>query len=122
MTDFDQDRVRLDKLEADVEHIKNIQRFTLASDVGSQDHIAKVFNAREGSVRLYLALLEKPQNQDNLMKSLKMSRSNVSKICTHLYDAGFIKRLRLDGGHFEYTLSEMEHLLKISKIAKKIAK
>lgn len=112
--------LRLDKLEADVEHIKKIQRFMLASNLASKEHIIDVFKARAGSAQLYLALAEKPQTQTGLMTILGMKQANISKICTHLCDSGFLNRFRTDDNHFEYTWSELEQLLGISKIAKKI--
>ncbi len=114
---------RLTKIEGDIEHLKDIQRFAVAANPMGRDYVAQVFKEREGSARLYLAIGgDDPQTQDALMDAVGMGHTNVSDLCRYLEQVGFVRRVpsQVPGSRYQYTWGELERVLGISKVARKI--
>ena len=116
------DRSRIDNMEADIREIKQIQQFIVSALPERRERIEEVFEEKAGAARLFLALYKQPQTQKELTVSLKMSQANVSKIATHLDDAGLIVPLKESNGSSKYYWSNLAQRLKAAEIAKKFIK
>lgn len=112
---------RLTKIEGDVEHQKDLYGFSIASSERTYQFVAEAFNGRPGAARLYLALSDKPQTQDDLIAQLGLGRTTVSDLCNYLVKLAFIRRLpkRNPDGKYQYTWGVLEDLLGVSRIARK---
>jgi Predicted transcriptional regulator len=104
-----------------VDNLERMVRFQIASNPGSKAAITETLKARAGAADFYLALAEGPLTQDELAKHLDLDRSGVSRIATHLFDAGIVNKVRNAKGAGAYVWSDLEQLLGVSKLAKKLA-
>jgi len=116
------DSSRMDNMEADIRQIKQIQQFIVSALPERKDRIKEVFKEKAGASELFLALYKHPQTQKELMESLKMSQGNVSKISTHLDDAGLIVPIKQADGSNKYYWSDLAQRLKAAEIAKQFIK
>ena len=108
-------------------HVDNIERMTwfqLASSPTRITYVTEEFQSKKHSANVYLALANGPKSQDQLMKSTRMSRANISKILTHLEGLHFIDSIRNPDARKQllFKWTEAEKILKLSKIAQSIVK
>ncbi|HXI84882.1 MAG TPA: hypothetical protein VNL17_12420 [Verrucomicrobiae bacterium] len=118
MSDTDQN---IAYIRTHVDNIERMQWFQLASSPTKDAYVKEEFAAKKHSAGVYLALGDGPRSQDELMKSTKMSRANISKILTHLEGLHWIDSIRTDR-KLLFKWTDAENILKLSKIAKPLAK
>ena len=106
-------RTRLDNLE-------KMTRLSIAANPNSQVHIESVFRGRAGSADLYMALENGPKTQEDLTGILGKSQPTVSRILTHLYEAGLIDRLP-ESCRVLWMWHDMERTLGVSRVARRLA-
>jgi Predicted transcriptional regulator len=116
-TEYSQDniaaiRTRLDNLE-------KMTRLSIAANPNSQVHIESVFRGRAGAADLYMALENGPKTQEELTGILGKSQPTVSRIVTHLHEAGLIDR-RPESGRVLWMWHEMERTLGVSRVARRL--
>jgi DNA-binding transcriptional ArsR family regulator len=117
-TEYSQDniaaiRTRLDNLE-------KMTRLSIASNPNSELYIENILRRRAGSADVYLILEDGPRTQDDLTHLSGKSQPTVSRILSHLYESGLIDRLP-ESGRVLWTWHDMERVLGISRVAKRLA-
>jgi len=117
-------QVNLAAIRTRIDRLERMVRFGISADPNSKLAVEAHLRAREGAAEAYLAFANGPLTQDSLMRRLKMSRANVSRICKHLYQADLIEKTPDPDtkGGFLYFWSDLEKLLGVSKLARKIAR
>ena len=122
MAETEASQKNLAALRTDVEQIRTMQRFQIAANSSYKEFVQNHLNDMKGAAEVYLALAAGPQNLEGLMKVLGKSKPQVSKICTHLHEQGFIARVpdpaKRSGLLFVWT--DLETLLGVSSIAKRL--
>jgi predicted transcriptional regulator len=106
-----------------VANIEQMVRFGLACNPQAIGFAKSHFKAKKNSAQIYLAL-DEPKNQDELCEITKQSVANVSKICTHLEEQGFISRAKNPKNKKQWLFlrNDVERTLGLSKIARECLK
>ncbi len=105
-----------------VDNIEQMTRFAIASNPNCRQFVEDYLSKKKGAPEIYLALADEPKNLDDLMGITEQSRSNVSKICTHLFQQGLIGQVAdpENARSFKYYWTDLEKMLRVSEIAKKL--
>lgn len=113
----------ISELGTRVKNIEQMVRFQLASNPRTREFAIQHFKAKKNSAEVYLAL-DEPKHQEQLCASTKQSVANVSKICTHLEEQGFISRIRNPANKKQWLFmrNDVERTLGLSKIARECLK
>lgn len=124
MPETEHSQLNLAAIRTRIDNVERLVRFGITADPNSKLAVEAHLRARDGAAKLYLLLAEGPQSQDQLMKRMKMSQASVSRICKHLYHADMISKIRDPNkrGGFLYHCSDLEKVLGVSKIARKIVR
>jgi hypothetical protein len=124
MAETEESQQNLGAIRTDIEQIRSMQRFAVASTPASRKFVEEHLEDMAGSAEVYLALQNGPLNLDGIMVVVKKSKGQVSKICTHLDNQGLIAKVpdpfNKKGRLFVWT--DLENILKVSTIARKLAK
>jgi DNA-binding MarR family transcriptional regulator len=109
-------------IRSHLERIEQFERFNAAANPASRSAVEAQLRERDGAAAVYLALSDGPKSQDELIAITKLSQSTVSRICKHLLDFGLILTTRSpkQSRVSLYAQTELERLLGVSKIAKRI--
>src|SRR6202030_2402582 len=107
------------ELTTRVANIEHMVRFSLASSAEAKQFAKNHFEEKKKAAQLYLAL-EEPKSQEQLRSVLKLSAAQVSKLCTHLEERGFISHARCltNKKEFIFHWNDVERSLHLSKIAR----
>lgn len=110
-------------IRAHLERIEQLGRFNAAANPASRAAVESQLRERDGAATVYLALSEGPKSQDELVAVTNLSQSTVSRICKHLLDYGLVLTIRSpkQARLALYAQTDLERLLGVSKIARKIA-
>jgi len=106
------------ELTTRVANIEHMVRFSLASSSEARQFAKNWFKEKKNSPQLYLALKE-PKSQQQLSSILHLSVPQVSKLCTHLEERGFISHQRNPANRKEliFHWNDVERSLRLSRIA-----
>jgi hypothetical protein len=121
MPESDHSQENIAYIRTHVDNLERMVRFQIASNPASRLAIREHLKAREGAAQFYCALSEGPRTQQELAAVLKISQPTVSRIAGHLFDANLI--IKIPGakpGMSAYAMSDLEQLLGVSKIARKL--
>ena len=118
MPETPQTQQEVSELTTRVANIEHMVRFSLASSGEARRFAIDHFNSKKNSARLYLTL-EEPKSQQQLRSLLRLSAAQVSKLCTHLEEQGFISHERSPTNRKElvFRWNDVERSLRLSKIA-----
>jgi predicted transcriptional regulator len=107
-----------------VDNVEQLSKFAIASNPNCKKFIEDYLKEKKGAPKIYMALSEGPKNLDELMKLTNQSRPNVSKICKHLAQQGIIIQVTdpNNSKSFKYCWGDLETMLGVSSIAKKLIK
>lgn len=119
MPETTQTQQEVSELTTRVANIEHMVRFSLASSKEAKQFAFDHFNSKKNSAKLYLAL-EQPKSQGQLQAILGLSAAQVSKLCTHLEEQGFISHERDPANRkkFVFRWNDVERSLHLSKIAR----
>lgn len=121
MPETEDSQENLAYIRTHVDNLERMVRFQIASNPNSKAAVSDTLKARSGAAEVYLALANGPLNQDQLAKIVGIDRSNISRIASHLFDAGIINKVPGPKGSRAYSWSDLEQTVGVSKLAKKIA-
>ena len=123
MAETPQTQQEVSELTTRVANIEHMVRFSLASSSEAKRFAISHFNEKKHSAQLYLAL-DEPKSQTQLQSLLGLSPAQVSKLCTHLEERGFISHERGTTNRKEliFHWNDVERSLHLSKIARTCAK
>ncbi len=124
MPETEHSQANLAAIRTRIDNLERMVRFGITADPNSKHAVDSHLRAREGAVDVYLALAHGPKSQEDLRKATGMSQANISKICKHLFQGDLISKMpdpKKRGG-FLYFWSDLERVIGVSKIAKKIAR
>jgi len=121
MPETPQTQQEISELTTRVANIEHMVRFSLASSREARDFAKDRFREKKKSAQLYLALKE-PKSQHQLRAILRLSVAQVSKLCTHLEERGFISHDKSPTNRKEliFRWNDVERSLHLSKIAQDI--
>ena len=107
------------ELTTRVANIEHMVRFNLASSREARQFAREHFEEKKHSPELYLAL-EEPKSQAELQAILNLSAAQVSKLCTHLEERGFISHDRSTTNRKEllFRWNDVERSVHLSRIAR----
>ncbi len=107
-----------------VDQVEQLTRFSIASNPNCVQFIEDHLSQKKGAAEVYLHLGENPMSLDEIMRATKQSKANVSKICTHLATQGIIAKVPDPGNprSFKYCWTDLERMLGVSRIAKRVSK
>jgi DNA-binding MarR family transcriptional regulator len=119
MPESTQTQKEVSELTTRVANIEHMVRFSLASNSEAKQFAKSHFKEKKKSAQLYLAL-EEPKSQVQLQSILGLSAAQVSKLCTHLEEQGFISHERSSTNRKEliFHWNDVERSLRLSKIAR----
>lgn len=124
MAETDESQQNLGAIRTDIEQIRSMQRFAVASTPSSRKFVEEHLDDMVGSAVVYLALQNGALNLDGIVAIVKKSRAQVSKICSHLDNQGLIAKIpdpsNKKGRLFIWT--DLENILGVSAIARKLVK
>ncbi len=100
-----------------VDGLERMVRFQMRSDPNVREEAKRLLEARTGAPELYLALGSGPMTQAELVALKFGTQPTVSKVLSHLEDAGFVTRGRR-GKDTVFLQSDFEQVVKLSKIAR----
>jgi predicted transcriptional regulator len=105
-----------------VDNIEQLSRFAIASNPKCKEFVENYLKEKKGAPQIYLALSDGPRNLDELKKITRQSRANISKICKHLFQQGLIIHINdpSNARSFKYSWGDLERMLGVSSIAKKL--
>jgi predicted transcriptional regulator len=124
MPETEHSQANLAAIRTRIDNLERMVRFGITADPNSKHAVEAHLRAREGAVELYLALSDGPKSQDQLRASTRLSQATISKICKHLFQGDLISKMPdpKKRGSFLYFWSDLERVIGVSKIAKKIAR
>ncbi|MGQ0553236.1 MAG: MarR family transcriptional regulator [Planctomycetota bacterium] len=120
MPESEDSQENLSYIRTHVDNLERMVRFQIASNPNSRSAVSDTLKARAGAADVYLALANGPLNQEQLASIVGLDRSNISRIATHLFDAGIINKVPGPKGSRAYSWSDLEQTVGVSKLAKKI--
>jgi hypothetical protein len=124
MAETGESQQNLGAIRTDIEQIRSMQRFAVASTPASRKFVEEHLDDMAGSAAVYLALQNGALNLDGIVAIVKKSRAQVSKICSHLDNQGLIAKIpdpsNRKGRLFIWT--DLENILGVSAIARKLVK
>jgi hypothetical protein len=124
MAETEESQRDLGAIRTDIEQIRSMQRFTVASTPSSRKFVEEHLDDMAGSAEVYLALQNGSLNLDGIMAVVKKSKGQVSKICSHLDNQGLVAKVpdpsNKKGRLFVWT--DLEKTLGVSSIARRLVK
>ena len=107
-----------------VDRVEQLTRFAIASNPGCSKFVEDYLQQRRGAAEVYLRLGQRPMSLEEIMKATRQSKSNVSKICTHLANHGMIAKVPdpENTRSFKYCWTDLEAMLGVSRIAKRVSR
>ena len=124
MAETEESQQNLGAIRTDIEQIRAMQRFAAAATPSFRKFVEEHLEDMKGSAEVYLSLEGDPLNLDAIMAVVKKSKPQVSKICSHLEVLGLIAKIsdpvNKKGKRFIWT--DLENVLKVSSIARRITK
>lgn len=106
-----------------VERLEQLVRFEIRANKRSTDAVVEQLTGRTGLAEAYLALEgDRPRTQDELAGALGKSQPTISRILRELYDASLVIKVPSPANRqvMAYTWSDLESLLGVSKLARRI--
>lgn len=124
MTETEHTQENIAYIRTHVDRVEQLTRFAIAANPKAAEFIKSYLKERKGAAQVYLSLEAKPLSLDELMRATKQSKPNVSRICTHLANHGIIEQGRDPANvrSFKYRWTDLENMLGVSKIARRIVK
>jgi DNA-binding HxlR family transcriptional regulator len=119
MSEGRQSQSELSELTTRVANVEEMVRFGLSASREARTHAKEHFEEMKNSARVYLELGE-PKTQEQLRASVGLSQPQVSRICDHLKEKGFISRDKSPTNRKEmiYRWNDVERIVGLSKIAR----
>jgi DNA-binding HxlR family transcriptional regulator len=111
-------------IRTDVEHLKKMLAFDISANPESAARARQRFGSRANMPEVYLAMEDGPKTQQQLAQATGISQSTVSRVATQLVKHGFIRPIPARGKDaiVQYTWTDFEHLLELSRIARQMLK
>ena len=123
MPESEHSQENLASVRTHMERIEQLVRFQILANKQNADAIVERLTGRAGMAEVYLAVGgDSPRTQDELAAALGKSQPTVSRILKELYDAGLVIKVPSLGNRqvMAYAWSDLEPLLGVSKIARRI--